>query len=173
VLGFLEREVAITRRGVDAGDGAAAQADVVGIVATVYDHWDSRAGDPQLHTHVVISNKVQTAGDGRWRSLDGRPLHAAVVALSAHYNAVVADQDSRAFGIEWEQRDLGTNHNPAWELECVPESLIAEFSSRSRMIEEETDRLIAEYVNRHGHRPSTTRIIKLRAKATLETRPRR
>jgi conjugative relaxase-like TrwC/TraI family protein len=171
VLCFLEREVATTRRGVDAGDGAVAQADVVGIVATAYDHWDSRVGDPQLHTHVVISNKVKTVGDGRWRSLDGRPLHAAVIALSAHYNAVLADRITRTFGVEWEQRDRGSNHNPAWELECVPEALIGEFSSRSRRIEEETDRLIVEYVDRHGHRPSATRIIELRAKATLETRP--
>jgi conjugative relaxase-like TrwC/TraI family protein len=171
VLAFLEREVARTRRGVDAGDGAVAQADIVGIVATAYDHWDSRVGDPQLHTHVVISNKVKTVGDGRWRSLDGRPLHAAVVALSAHYNAVLADRISESVGVEWEQRDRGIHHNPAWELELVPESLIGEFSSRSRMIEEETDRLIAEYVDTHGHRPSTTRIIELRAKATLETRP--
>lgn len=171
VLAFLEREVATTRRGVDAGDGAVAQADVVGIAATAYDHWDSRVGDPQLHTHVVISNKVKTAGDGRWRSLDGRPLHAAVVALSAHYNAVLADRITRGFGIEWEQRDRGINHNPAWELECVPESLIGEFSSRSRRIEEATERLIAEYVDQYGHRPSAKRIIELRAKATLETRP--
>ena len=33
----------------------------------------SRADDPQLHTHVVISSKVQTA-DGRWYVLDGRVL---------------------------------------------------------------------------------------------------
>ena len=148
-----------------------AQADIVGIVATAYDHWDSRLGDPQLHTHVVISNKVKTAEDGRWRSLDGRPLHAAVVALSAHYNAVLADRMTRTFGIEWEQRDRGKNHNAAWELEPVPESLIREFSGRSRMVDEETDRLIGEYVARHGRRPSATRIIELRAKATLATRP--
>ena len=171
VVAFLEREVATTRRGVDAGDGAVAQADIVGVVATAYDHWDSRLGDPQLHTHVVISNKVKTAGDGRWRSLDGRPLHAAVVALSAHYNAVLADRMTRTFGIEWEQRDRGKNHNTAWELEPVPEELIHEFSGRSRMVDEETDRLIGEYVARHGRRPSATRIIELRAKATLATRP--
>jgi conjugative relaxase-like TrwC/TraI family protein len=171
VLAFLEREVATTRRGTDAGDGAVAQADIVGIVATAYDHWDSRLGDPQLHTHVVISNKVKTAQDGRWRSLDGRPLHAAVVALSAHYNAVLADRMTRAFGIEWEQRDRGKNHNVAWELEPVPEALIHEFSGRSRMVDEETDRLVGDYVARHGRRPSAKRIIELRAKATLATRP--
>ena len=80
VLDLVEREVAATRRGVSAGNGAVAQADVVGVIATAFDHWDSRLGDPQLHTHVVVSNKVQTTEDGRWRSLDGRPLHASVVA---------------------------------------------------------------------------------------------
>jgi conjugative relaxase-like TrwC/TraI family protein len=31
----------------------------------------SRANDPQLHTHAVISAKVQT-NDGRWLALDAR-----------------------------------------------------------------------------------------------------
>lgn len=171
VLDFLEREVATTRRGVEAGDGAVAQADIVGIIATAFDHWDSRTGDPQLHTHVVISNKVKTAEDGRWRSLDGRPLHAAVVALSEQYNAVLADRITRTFGIEWEQRDRGKNHNAAWELAPVSEDLIREFSSRSREIEIEKDRLIEDYVARHGRRPSSAQVIRLRAKATLTTRP--
>ncbi|MBJ7353934.1 MAG: relaxase domain-containing protein [Thermoleophilaceae bacterium] len=171
VLGFLEREVATTRRGVDAGDGAVAQADIVGIAATAYDHWDSRLGDPQLHTHVVISNKVKTVEDGHWRSLDGRPMHAAVIAISEHYNAVLADRITRLFGIEWEQRDRGKDRNPAWELAPVPEPLVREFSSRSRHIDEEKDRLIEEYVVTRGHRPSRTKIIELRARATLATRP--
>lgn len=80
VVAFLEREVAATRSGAGTGDGAVAQVGVVGIAATAYGHWDSRAGDPQLHTHVVISNKVKADFDGGWRSLDGRPMHAAVDA---------------------------------------------------------------------------------------------
>jgi hypothetical protein len=68
VVAFMEREVAATRSGATAGDGAVAQVDVTGLVATAFDHFDSRAGDPHLHTHVVISNKVQTAFDGKWRS---------------------------------------------------------------------------------------------------------
>ena len=141
VLDLVEREVAATRRGVSAGNGAVAQADVVGVIATAFDHWDSRLGDPQLHTHVVVSNKVQTTEDGRWRSLDGRPLHAAVVALSEHYNAVLADRLTRLFGIEWEQRARGPERTSAWELAPVPDDLIREFSSRSRGIELEKDRL--------------------------------
>lgn len=80
VVGLMEREVAATRSGVAGPDGAVAQVDVDGLIATAFDHYDSRAGDPQFHTHVVISNKVKTVFDGKWRSLDGRPMHAATLA---------------------------------------------------------------------------------------------
>jgi len=171
VLDFMEREVVATRRGVAAGDGAVMQADVIGVAATAYDHWDSRLGDPQLHTHVVISNKVKTTADGRWRSLDGNPMFEAIVPLSAHYNAVLADHITRVFGIEWEQRDRGKNHNAAWELAPVPEKLIWEFSSRGSDVDQETDRRVAEYIAQHGRRPSPVKVMEIRARATLATRP--
>lgn len=171
VLDFMEREVVATRRGVAAGDGAVMQADVIGVAATAYDHWDSRLGDPQIHTHVVISNKVKTTEDGRWRSLDGRPLFEANVPVSEHYNAVLADRMTRLFGIEWEQRARGADRNQAWELAPVPEALIREFSGRTSHIEREKERLIAEYVEQTGRRPSSAKIIQLRARATLATRP--
>ncbi|WP_415093472.1 MobF family relaxase [Nocardioides sp.] len=171
VLDFMEREVAATRRGVAAGNGAVMQADVIGVAATAYDHWDSRLGDPQLHTHVVVSNKVKTTEDGRWRSLDGTAMYEANVPISEHYNAVLADRLTRLFGIEWEQRERGAERNAAWELAPVPETLIREFSSRSSHIDQEKDRLIAEYTELTGRRPSSAKIIQLRAKATLATRP--
>lgn len=171
VVAFMEREVAATRTGATAGDGAVAQVDVAGLIATAFDHFDSRAGDPHLHTHVVISNKVQTVLDGKWRSLDGRPMHAAVVALSELHEAVFADHMTRSFGVEWEARDMGRDRNPAWAISTVPEELVAEFSTRGRHIDAEKNRLIAEYVARHGRQPSTATIIKLRAQATLATRP--
>ena len=52
-----------------------------GLVAAVFTHRDSRAGDPDLHTHVAVANKVQTL-DGRWLSIDGRVLFKANVAAS-------------------------------------------------------------------------------------------
>lgn len=171
VVELLEREVAATRAGVANVDGAVAQVAVSGVAAAAFDHWDSRSGDPQLHTHVVISNKVKTVMDDRWRSLDSRPIHAAVVALSAHYNAVLADRLSGRFGIHWEQRGRGEERNPQWEIAGVGDDLIAEFSGRTRQIEEEKDRLIAAYVDRHGRQPSRATIVKLRAQATLATRP--
>ncbi|MFE2773833.1 MobF family relaxase [Microbacterium resistens] len=171
MVAFMEREVAATRVGAVGRNGAVAQVDVTGMIATAFDHYDSRAGDPHLHTHVVISNKVQTAHDGKWRSLDGRPLHAATVALSELHEAVFADHLTRAFGVGWEAREMGRDRNPAWAISAVPEKLVVDFSSRSRQIEQEKNRLIAEYVERHGRQPSPTTVIKLRAQATLATRP--
>jgi conjugative relaxase-like TrwC/TraI family protein len=171
VVAFMEREVAATRSGATGRDGAVAQVGVTGLIATAFDHYDSRAGDPHLHTHVVISNKVQTVLDGKWRSLDGRPMHAAVVALSELHEAVFADHLTRTFGVEWEAREMGRDRNPAWAIASVPEELVAEFSTRSRHIDAETDRLIEQYVTDHGKRPSPATIMKLRAQATLSTRP--
>lgn len=171
VLEFFEREVAVTRAGANARNGAVAQHEVAGVAATAYDHWDSRCGDPQLHTHVVVSNTVRTVYDQKWRSLDSIPIHRSVVAISEHYNAVLADLLTRRLGFAWDRRDRGTDRNQALEITGVTEDLIAEFSNRSRDVDIETDRLIEEYVAQHGRRPSAKTIIELRATATMSTRP--
>ena len=46
-------------------------------MAAAFDHRDSRAGDPDLHTHLAVSNKVRARDDypdgtPRWLSLDAR-----------------------------------------------------------------------------------------------------
>jgi len=171
VLAFFEREVAATRTGLADSDGAIAQVGVAGVAAVAYDHYDSRAGDPQLHTHLVVSNKVLTLRDGRWRSLDGRPVYASVTGLSAHYNALLADRLTRDVGVEWERRQRGPDRNPQWEIVGVSDDLITEFSGRTREIDQKKDELIAAYVADHGRMPSAKKIVELRAQATLATRP--
>jgi conjugative relaxase-like TrwC/TraI family protein len=171
LIGLIEQEVAATRVGATGPDGAVAQVDVQGVAATAFDHYDSRSHDPQLHTHVVISNKVRTVQDGKWRTLDGRPMHRAVVAISEMYNAVLADHLTRAFNLGWEERERGRDRNPAWEISGVPDDLITEFSTRSRFIEQEKQRLIDAYVAAHGRQPNARTVLKLRAQATLATRP--
>ena len=171
VLDLMERQVAATRTGASSRDGSIVQADVTGLVATAFDHYDSRAGDPHLHTHVVIANRVQAVHDGRWRTLDSRPMHAAVVALSEYHQAVLADKMTILFGVGWDTRQRGQHRNPSWDVENVPETLIQEFSSRAESIDTEAQRLVGEYTSRHGRAPSKATILKLRQQATLTTRP--
>src|SRR5450631_545950 len=68
-LAFIEAHALFTREGTN----GVRQVDVQGMVATAFTHRDSRTGDPDLHTHVAVANKVQTR-DGRWLSIDGRVL---------------------------------------------------------------------------------------------------
>ena len=98
-------------------------------------------------------------------------MHAATVAISELHEAVFADHLTRVLGVEWELRAMGRNRNPGWAISSVPESLAAEFSTRSRHLDVETDRLVEDYVERHGRRPNAAVIMKLRAQATLSTRP--
>ncbi|MFC4628282.1 MobF family relaxase [Promicromonospora alba] len=168
---FIENYIAATRMGTDTGNGSIMQADVTGVIATAYDHWDSRAHDPQLHTHLVIANKVRAVVDGKWRTLDSRALFNANVAFSEHYNAVLADRLTGALGLKWERRVRGKDRNPRMEIVGVSDELIEEFSNRSAEIEHCADELIDEYRDKHGRTPSPGTINRLREQATLETRP--
>jgi len=171
VIALLERDVAMTRVGAKGPRGAVAQVNVRGVIATTYDHYDSRALDPQLHTHVVVANRVQAAHDGKWRTLDSRALHSAVTGLSEYYNAVLSDHLARGVRVSWEGRERGAGRMMAWEIAGVPQALMDEFSSRTRDIERVKDRLVDEYVAKHGGQPSRSRLWRIRQQATLETRP--
>ncbi|WP_199904985.1 MobF family relaxase [Nocardioides sediminis] len=171
VLDFMERELAATRMGVGTTDGAAAQVETTGFIATAYDHWDSRAGDPHLHTHVVISNKTLTVLDRKWRSLDSRAMYGWAVAVSELHQAVFADHLTRALGVDWEPRSRGRDRNPEWVITGVPQSLAKLFSSRAAAIDAAADDLIQHYVDTHGRRPSRAVVHKIRNQASLVTRP--
>ena len=81
-LAFIEKHALFTRTGPQGIRQAR------GLVAAAFTHRDSRAGDPDLHTHVAVANKVQTL-DGRWLSIDGRVLFKANVAASETYNTAL------------------------------------------------------------------------------------
>jgi conjugative relaxase-like TrwC/TraI family protein len=165
VVALIEREVAKTR----IGTNGVAQVDVRGVVAAAFDHWDSRANDPNLHTHVVIANRVQ-GPDGKWRTLDSRAALKAVVAMSERYDALLADHIAAGLGVDWEYRERGPGRNPAYQLAAVPPELVAAFSRRSAAIDAETDRLIETYLQAHGRRPDAVAVLRLRQQATLGTR---
>ena len=91
-LAWLEQETAFAR----VGDAGEQQIETRGFLAAAFDHRDSRAGDPDLHTHLAISNKVRARDDhpdgrARWLSLDARVIHAAAVAASERYNTRFED----------------------------------------------------------------------------------
>ncbi|MDO8119690.1 MobF family relaxase [Isoptericola sp. b490] len=165
-LAFVEQRALFTRT----GHAGCRQERTAGMVAVAFDHWDSRAGDPNLHTHVVIANKVQGA-DGAWRSVDSRALHHAVVAASETYDALLADELSRALPVRWAWRSKGPRRSIGLELDGVDDVLLREFSSRTTQIDEAMTARLADFYATHGRGPNRVEILRLRAQVTRTTRP--
>lgn len=165
-LALVENHAAYTR----SGTGGVAQLATTGLVATAFDHIDSRSGDPDLHTHLAVSNKVM-GSDGRWRALDGSALYAIGVAASETYNSTLETELSTRLGVAFVDRaGSGRNGKPVREIEGIHPALISHFSSRRRSIEDRYAQLRAEYRRAHGHEPGPTAAYGLAQQATLETR---
>lgn len=165
-LAFLEQRVAGTRVGHAGAQGMA----VRGLVAAGFDHWDTRAGDPNLHTHLVIANKVQGV-DGAWRSLDGRPLHKAAVAVSELYDDLIADRLAAVLPVGWSHRDRGRGRTPAFEVDGIDDGLLAEFSQRFNQVAARTRELAESFRTEHGRCPSRVEQTQLAQRACRDTRP--
>nr|WP_238356302.1 MobF family relaxase [Kribbella italica] len=162
VLDLIQDQAVFTRT----GDGGIAQIDTRGVIATAFDHWDTRSGDPQLHTHLVIANRVQSK-DGQWKTLDGRVLFSSAVAMSEIHNVLLADGLTRRLGVDWDLRDRGEQRNPGFEITGVPDDLLREFSSRTEQIESNLELLLS----RRASAPSRQEMYALRQQATLMNRP--
>jgi hypothetical protein len=72
-----------------------------GYVAASFTEYTSRADDPQLHTHVVVANKVKGT-DGVWRTVDGRLLYRYQLAAGYLHEAVLRRELTERLGVRWQ-----------------------------------------------------------------------
>jgi conjugative relaxase-like TrwC/TraI family protein len=95
-LAYLEREACFTRRGRDGVYRLRGE----GFIAASYRHRMLRAGDPQLHTHVVVAN--MTRAEGRYTALDAHAIYEHKSAAGAVYRAVLrAEVRERLPWVAW------------------------------------------------------------------------
>ena len=165
-LAFIEKHALFTRT----GPQGIRQVNVRGLVATAFTHRDSRAGDPDLHTHVAVANKVQTL-DGRWLSIDGRVLFKANVAASETYNTALEQHLRETLGVRFAERP-GTDpaKRPIREIVGVDPRLNQRWSTRRAHIETRRGELAIQFQNDHGRPPTPVEALHLAQQATLETR---
>src|SRR5439155_5677546 len=161
-LGFLEDHAAFSRT----GRGGAFQVDTHGFVAAAFTHHTSRAGDPQLHSHVLLANKV-LCGDGRWRSLDGREQFVFQKAAGMLYNATLRVELSARLGVAWEPVD----RNGQADIDGVPKDLIELFSKRRHDVERRAAQRIASLEARLGRTLTSDERAEQYQRATYNTRP--
>lgn len=169
-IDYLEKHACFTR----VGTGGVAQVDGNGLIAAQFTHRDSRAGDPNLHTHVAISNKVATTGpDGtvRWLALDGAALYRNNVPASEVYNTVLEAQLREKIGVRFSERPSeDRSKRPVREIDGMDDRLAQRWSSRSAAIKARTAELARTFQADHGREPTAIEAISLAQQATLETR---
>jgi conjugative relaxase-like TrwC/TraI family protein len=100
-LGYLQEVACWTRRG--AGGREFVQGN--GFLAAGFLHRSSRAGDPQLHTHVLIANA--TFAEGRWTRLYHPAIYEHAKAAGYIYEAHLRDELTRRLGVRWREVENG------------------------------------------------------------------
>ena len=102
-------------------------------------HESSRAGDPQLHDHVLIANLVRS-GD-RWGALDGQLLFDARPLAASAYGRTLQRALTARLGVAWTtpaKHDRGVR-----EIVGVPEVLCDLWSKRHAEIEAAASKIAA------------------------------
>ena len=135
-LAHLDQHAAWSRRGTDGVE----QIRTGGFAAALFDHRTSRAGDPQLHTHALVPNKLRCV-DGVWRTIDGRELFHHKKAAGVLYQAALRAELHSRLGVVF---DTPSAHGQA-EILGVPTELMTGWSKRTAQIAAEAAPVIADY----------------------------
>jgi len=124
-LDYLQREACFTRRG--AGGQQFLRGN--GFLATGYVHRSSRAGDPQLHTHVLVANA--TFAEGRWTRLYHPAIYEHAKTAGYIYEAHLRDELTRRLGVRWTEVSNGIAEIEGFD----PEHLRAFSTRRAEILE--------------------------------------
>lgn len=169
VLEWLQDNAALTRTGTN----GVAQVDTEGLIAAAFTHRDSRAGDPDLHTHLPIANKVShidANGVRRWLALDGQPLHRNAVTLSEMYNTCMEVRLIPRVSVDFAEMAAERGKRPVREIVGMASELTTRWSSRGIAIKARTAELAKQFQHDHGREPTAIESHALAQQATLESR---
>jgi conjugative relaxase-like TrwC/TraI family protein len=159
---WLEVHGAVTRRGKD----GIHQVDTRGLAVALFRQHTSRTFDPQLHTHAVISAKVQDT-TGRWLALDARFLKHQQRTIGWVYDAALRTELTARLAVDWDLVEGGQA-----DALCIPESIRDLFSTRSGQVETKLSELLRSWSDEHdGADPDPQTIAALERRAVVASRP--
>ena len=143
-LDYMQRQACWTRR----GKGGHKFLQGNGFLGVGYVHRSSRAGDMQVHTHVLIANA--TFAEGRWTRLYHPAIYEHAKTASYIYEAHLRHELTRRLGVRWQEVSKGIA-----DIEGFTDEHLRAFSTRR-----------AEILEAAGEGASA----RARQLATLETR---
>jgi len=161
VIELVDRQ-AVTRR---TNAGVVSVVDCRGVAAAVFRQHTSRAGDPQLHSHVVVAAKVQ-ALDGRWLALDARSLKFDQRTLSALYHAGLRAELTALLGLRWNVPVDGIA-----DLATVDPEVRLLFSRRTEQYEDRLRTKLDRFRARREREPPPRERWKIAREAAADSRP--
>jgi len=124
-LAYLERHASGARRGRAGRISIASK----GFIAAAFRHRTSRAGDPLLHTHVLVANLIQ-GDDGKWGALDAKHLYRHAKTAGYLYQSHLRHELTRRLGVEWTAIRKGSA-----DIEGISRDAIVAFSKRRVEVE--------------------------------------
>ena len=141
----IERRASTTRV---RSNGSRMYLDSEGLTAAVFRQSTSRADDPQLHSHVVLSSKVR-APDGRWRALDARQLMRHQSTFGRVYQAALRAEVTDRYALAWTEVVTGQA-----EIDGVPQRLLDAFSKRADQISDALANRLDDFRLDRGREPT-------------------
>lgn len=164
VVDYIERFGSTTRI---RSNGGRLHPDSKGLTVAAFRQTTSRMDDPQLHTHVVISAKVQTE-DGRWLALDARLLKRHQRALGGLYQTVLRSELTDRYGVAFDRIVNGMA-----EIKGVSTDLVDQFSKRAAQVRDAMADKVDDFRHREGRSPSRLEAAALEREAAGDTRNRK
>jgi conjugative relaxase-like TrwC/TraI family protein len=161
-LDYLDGHAGFSRVGHDGHN----QVMTDGLSAAVFDHRTSRAGDPQLHTHALVINKVRCP-DGEWRTIDGHEIYTHKKSAGTVYQAALRNELTRRLGVTW--TPIGRDGQA--EITGIPQPLIKRWSTRADQVAAESEPVIAAYEQQLGRPLTSAERAAVSKVSVIKTRP--
>lgn len=163
-LAYAEAHVAQTRFGkTEQGrEYVAAQ----GLAAVLFNHHTSREGEPQLHAHLGILNRVGTAAS-KIGALDGKAARPFKEAIGAAYDRALEQGMTDRLGVRFVLRPDGV----AREVAGMDPDLLADGSTRRGRVVERVQAFVERYRAQHDREPDAAARKAMYQQAVFDTRP--
>ncbi|MFB6756286.1 MobF family relaxase [Streptomyces sp. NPDC056353] len=141
-----------------------------GLIVAVFRHYESRAGQPLLHDHALVSIRARRP-DGTWGNLSADSMLENIVAAGTLYTLYFMEEVSARLGWAWEPREVAPGRRPVMEVAGIDQRLIGWQSTRRQQIADAAPVLVADYEAEHGHPPGERAAYALSGQAADRTRP--